>query len=65
LTNLSGNAPQYTPPGGTVHLSAQENGAAVQVNVQDSGIAFPAEHLEHIFTRFYRVDKITRPSGGG
>ncbi|MEA4906656.1 MAG: HAMP domain-containing histidine kinase [Chloroflexi bacterium] len=65
LTNLSGNALQYTPPGGTVHLSAQENGAAVQVNVQDSGIGIPAEHLEHIFTRFYRVDKSRARPGGG
>jgi signal transduction histidine kinase len=39
---------------------------AVQFSIQDSGKGIPPEHLQHIFDRFYRVDK-SRPrrSGGG
>jgi histidine kinase len=57
LTNLVGNALQYTPTGGKVTLSAQPNGGEVWVSVSDTGIGIPAEHLPHVFTRFYRVDK--------
>ena len=57
LSNLLGNALQYTPARGKVTLSAQSHGSEVWIAVSDSGIGIPAEHLPHVFTRFYRVDK--------
>jgi histidine kinase len=57
LTNLVGNALQYTPAGGKVTLSAQPHAGEVWISVSDTGIGIPAEHLPHVFTRFYRVDK--------
>lgn len=66
LTNLTANALQYTPPGGTVTIAAQHVDAEVQVSVRDTGIGIPAEHLSHVFDRFYRVDKSrSRQAGGG
>ena len=66
LLNLLGNALQYTPAGGHVTISARIKGNEVQITVADTGIGIPAEHLPHLFTRFYRVDKSrSRANGGG
>lgn len=67
LSNLTGNALQYTPEGGRVTISArQANNDEVQISVRDTGIGIPTEHLSHIFDRFYRVDKSrSRQAGGG
>ena len=65
LLNLLGNALQYTPSGGQVTIRAWRDGRGVVVVVQDTGIGIPAEHLPHIFERFYRVDKSRSRTGGG
>lgn len=65
LLNLLGNALQYTPPGGAVTLHAQDDGRQLLVAVQDTGSGIPAEHLPHVFERFYRVDKSRSRAGGG
>ena len=67
LTNLVGNSLQYTPDGGQVSVSAtSRHQAEIQISVADTGIGIPPEHLPHLFTRFYRVDKSrSRQAGGG
>ncbi len=66
LTNLTGNALQYTPEGGRITISAKRIDHEIQISVHDTGIGIPPEHLLHIFDRFYRVDKSrSRQSGGG
>jgi signal transduction histidine kinase len=65
LLNLVGNALQYTPAGGRVWLRAQREKNAVRLSVEDTGIGIAAEHLPHVFTRFYRVDKSRSRAGGG
>ena len=66
LTNLAANALQYTPEDGTVTISAIQKDDEVIVSIKDSGIGIPPEHLENLFTRFYRVDKSrSRNAGGG
>jgi histidine kinase len=66
LTNLTANGIQYTPEGGMVTISAERKNDEIQISVADTGVGIPPEHLTHIFTRFYRVDKSrSRASGGG
>ena len=65
LLNLVGNALQYTPPGGKVQVTATAQGGEVYIAVTDSGMGIPVEHLPHLFTRFYRVDKSRSRAGGG
>ena len=65
LLNLVGNALQYTPSGGKVTISVDHHNGEVQIAVSDTGIGIPPEHLPHLFTRFYRVDKSRSRAGGG
>lgn len=60
---LLDNAFKYTPPQGTVELSAKCSEKEVWLQVKDSGPGIPQEELKHIFARFYRSDK-ARPVGG-
>ena len=66
LTNLAGNALQYTPENGRVTIGVKQIEHGHQFFVQDTGIGIPPEHLTNIFDRFYRVDKSrSRRAGGG
>ncbi len=74
LLNLVGNALQYTPGGGTVTISAEASNSAqhtvglrlqLVISIRDTGIGIAPEHLPHLFTRFYRVDKSRSRAGGG
>jgi histidine kinase len=65
LLNLLGNALQYTPTGGAVEVRARSESGLVEIQVRDEGIGIPAEHLTHVFARFYRVDRSRSRPGGG
>ena len=65
LINLLGNALQNTPPGGQVEVSLSPAGQMAQFSVHDSGIGLATDNLEHVFQRFYRVDKSRARSSGG
>jgi len=65
LLNLLGNALQYTPSEGRVWITAAQRGAEIEIAIRDTGIGIPLEHLENLFTRFYRVDKSRSRAGGG
>lgn len=56
LTNLVGNACQYTPDNGEVLVSARADHGQVQVSVRDTGVGIRAEDQENIFDRFFRAD---------
>ena len=65
FVNLLSNALRYTPAGGSVQLRAYADRGFVRVVVQDTGVGIAPEHLDHIFDRFYRVDKSRSRSQGG
>ncbi len=65
LEHLIANALKFTPGGGQVHLRLAEQGTAVRIEVEDSGIGIPTEQLERIFEHFTQVDdSSTREHGG-
>ncbi|HLA43062.1 MAG TPA: HAMP domain-containing sensor histidine kinase, partial [Aggregatilineales bacterium] len=63
--NLTTNAIKYTPEGGTITISLKQVNDRVHASVSDTGVGIPAEDLEHIFNRFYRVDKARSRDEGG
>ena len=63
--NLVGNSLQYTPPGGSVTITAEEHDNNILINISDSGIGISKENLTQVFTRFFRVDKSRSRAGGG
>ena len=61
LSNLLYNAIKYTPRGGSITLSAQQDvDLSVEVFVTDTGCGIGQQHLERIFDRFYRADNVAR-----
>jgi heavy metal sensor kinase len=55
LSNLLSNAIKFTPAGGTIDVNVDRIGDEAEIRVADTGQGIPAEHLPHIFDRFYRV----------
>lgn len=63
--NLLENAAKYSPPEGIVSVEIERHGKEALVAVRDSGVGISAEHLPHIFERFYRVDQARAREAGG
>jgi two-component system, OmpR family, phosphate regulon sensor histidine kinase PhoR len=65
IGNLVSNAIRYNKPAGSVTVRLQRNTSTLTIEVIDTGIGIPSEHLPHIFDRFYRVDgHRSRHTGG-
>jgi heavy metal sensor kinase len=65
ITNLLDNALKFTEPGGAVAVSVQTRGDRVRLTVSDTGIGIPADHLPHIFERFYQANDARTSEGSG
>ncbi|MCD7746508.1 MAG: HAMP domain-containing histidine kinase [Lachnospiraceae bacterium] len=65
LSNLIENGIKYNKENGWVHVSLNVDSKYFYVKVEDSGIGIPEESQEHIFERFYRVDKSHSREIGG
>jgi len=63
--NLAENAIRYSPAGESVTLRAFADGREAVLSVSDTGPGIGAEHLPHLFQRFYRVDKARSREHGG
>ncbi|MGN0478794.1 MAG: ATP-binding protein [Hominenteromicrobium sp.] len=65
IFNLADNAVKYNKPGGTVQMTAGVQDGHAFIEVADSGIGIPEGDREHVFERFYRVDKSRSKQIGG
>ncbi|HYV14101.1 MAG TPA: ATP-binding protein [Pyrinomonadaceae bacterium] len=56
IRGLVDNAIKYTPAGGLITVSAQENGDLLAISVSDTGKGIPDAALPHVFEKFYRAE---------
>lgn len=64
LINLVENAIKFNRDGGDVIIGC-DNSVRTRILVQDTGEGIPAQHLERLFERFYRVDRARSREMGG
>ena len=65
LSNLVENGIKYNRQGGWVKVVLDANHQYFTVEIADSGIGIPQESIDHIYERFYRVDKSHSREIGG
>ena len=65
LYNLTDNAIKYSPDGGRIFVSLDKEDEQIVWRVRDNGVGIPEADQEHIFERFYRVDKARSRETGG
>ncbi|HEY7324425.1 MAG TPA: HAMP domain-containing sensor histidine kinase [Streptosporangiaceae bacterium] len=63
LTNLIGNAVEHTSGDVVVHVAS--DGSQARVDVTDAGPGIAAEHVPHVFERFYKADSARTGAGSG
>jgi signal transduction histidine kinase len=63
LLILLDNRPRYTPAGGEIRIERPRQGRQVILRVADTGAGIPAEHVPHVFERFYQIPRIDEPEG--
>ncbi len=65
IFNLAENALKYNVRGGKVYIILECRDNMARLLVEDTGIGIPEKDLDHIFSRFYRVDKARSREAGG
>jgi two-component system sensor histidine kinase SenX3 len=65
LYNLLDNAVKYSDPDSKIDVRVSDDGDRLQIAVQDHGIGIPANDIERVFERFYRVDLARSRQTGG
>jgi len=65
LDNIMNNAIKYSPDGGVVTCRLLETHNQVIISINDQGLGIPRADLNHVFDRFFRVDKARSRAQGG
>ncbi len=65
FVNVLDNALKYTRKGGTINVTAEEDGGFIRVVIADDGCGIPAEHLPNVKKKFYKANQTVRGSGIG
>jgi signal transduction histidine kinase len=64
VANLFGNALKFTPPGGSISVTAENNGPLIAISVSDTGRGIDPADLPHIFDRYWQAQRRSQHSGG-
>ena len=64
IYNLIDNAIKYTPSGGYILFGSKKHDGKQYMSIRNSGDGIPKKELNHIFDRFYKVDKSRTDKGG-
>lgn len=65
IDNIMNNAIKYSPDGGVVTCRLKEQDGRVLLSISDQGLGIPKKDLNHVFDRFFRVDKARSRAQGG
>ncbi len=65
INNLIDNAIKYTEADGEINVNLYRKGKVVVFSVKDNGPGIPKKDINHIFDRFYRIDKARSRDTGG
>src|SRR3972149_1443320 len=65
VSNLVGNALNYTPEGGRVEISMEETPEEVITHIKDNGQGIPQNALPKLFTKFFRVSGVLEQGSKG
>ena len=65
LFNVMDNAAKYTPEYGKIRVEAEVLGMFVRLSVSDTGIGIAPEHMNDVFQRFFREEKVHNEKGVG
>jgi signal transduction histidine kinase len=65
VLNLLTNAIKFTPRGGTIRVSCEEDASHLLVRVQDTGIGIPPDKIDAIFEPFVQLDRSTQSGRAG
>jgi light-regulated signal transduction histidine kinase (bacteriophytochrome) len=64
LSNLLGNAIKFTPEGGTITVRAERRNDGLAIAVADTGPGIAADHLPHVFERYWKAQSTTQAGSG-
>ncbi len=65
IDNIMNNAIKYSPDGGVITCRMLESNNQVILSISDQGLGIPRKDLNHVFDRFFRVDKARSRAQGG
>jgi signal transduction histidine kinase len=65
VSNLLTNACKYTPPGGRIFVTANNDGDFISIEVRDTGIGLQPESLPRLFDLFHQADEKREPGFSG
>lgn len=65
VVNLLSNAIKFSPEGGAIFISYQEDDESVEVRIKDQGRGIPESHLHSIFDKFQQVEAADHKEKGG
>lgn len=65
IDNIMNNAIKYSPDGGVISAKLNDQQDEVVLSISDQGLGIPAKDVQHVFDRFFRVDKARSRKQGG